>query len=343
MTTPRHVLVTGAGGFLGRQVVTAALAAGHEVTALVRRTSPAGAANFDPAVHVVVGDLRSSGPWMQVLDRIDVVAHTAAAPGGPRPAQLANTVVATERLIHALEGVPLKRFVHISSFSVYDYHALTPRQLLDERSPLETNPARRDAYTEAKLIQERLVRDWCVAHEIPCVVVRPAAIVGPGKAWNHGAALTVGRFAVVASPHSYFPLVSLANCADAIVKAIDVDTPGIETVNIVDDELPTYAEYFRRCRQAGATDLHYVPVPWRALYGIGRTLAIVSTRWLDGRLRTPEILDLPRQEARWKPLRYSNSRAHALLGWRSEQSLAATIAQAVGDFTDGDRRDGGGG
>ena len=325
-----RVLVTGANGFLGREVVAQAVAAGHDVTALVRPRTEANPHPFDPSVAVVHGDLRSGGRWTSSLDAIDVVVHAAAAAGGDRAQQLSNTVVATERLLGHLSAALPHRFVHVSSFSVYDFHALSNGACLDEGSPLEPCPRERDAYTEAKLVQEQLVRTWCVERDVPCVILRPGAIVGPEKPWGYGAAVGIGRFAFVIAPNARFRLISLANCAAAIVKAVEVGSDGIDTINLVDDELPTHAQYFRRCRKVGAPDRIMVPVPWRLVDAVGRVLRTVSVRFLGGRLRTPELLDHRRQEARWKPLSYANDRAHRVLGWQSEQTLEETVRLAVG-------------
>ncbi len=322
------LLVTGANGFLGRHVVAEAVAAGHVVTALVR--SPTDHHEFDSTVQVVDGDLRSRGTWTESLSTIDAVVHAAAAPGGSRSHQLANTVVATERFLEALNDVAIKRFVHVSSLSVYDFQTPPRGAPLDERLALEQRPQERDAYTEAKLVQERLVRVWCAERCVPCVIVRPGVIVGPGKAWGYGAAFGFGRLAFVVSPKARFRVISVANCAEAIVRAVDAHTKGVNIVNLVDDDPPTHAEFFRTCVQAGASDRIMVPVPWVLLESLGRLLRFVSIRMLRGRLRTPELLDLRRQEARWKPFNYPNDKASRVLGWHSTQSLDETVRLAVG-------------
>jgi nucleoside-diphosphate-sugar epimerase len=213
---------------------------------------------------------------------------------------------------------------------VYDFHGLPTRTRLDEQSPLEPHPADRDAYTEAKLLQERLVRRWCEARAVPCVVVRPGAIIGPGKTWAYGAAFALGRFAFVVSPRAPFRLVSRANCADAIVKAVGLDGDGTCVINVVDDRLPTHAELFRCYAAAGATHRIMVPVPWRALEAVGRLVRFINTRTLGGRLRTPELFDHRRQHARWKPLSYPNDAAHRILGWQSTQTVERAVRDSIG-------------
>ena len=55
MADRSRVLVTGGAGFIGRRVVRALLAEGHEVTVADRRAFP------DPEVRSVTGDLRDPG------------------------------------------------------------------------------------------------------------------------------------------------------------------------------------------------------------------------------------------------------------------------------------------
>lgn len=338
------MLVTGANGFLGREIVARAVQGGHEIVAVVRPGARIEPQLASAAVAVLEADLRTRGALGAALDgavldgvgsngvaskRVDVVVHAAAAAGGSRAVQLSNTVVATERLLDALDRAPPKRLVLVSSFSVYDYHALGVGGALDEDARLERRPHERDPYTEAKLVQETMVRRWCESRCVPCTIVRPGAIVGPGRDWDHGAALSIGRLAFVVAPHARFRLVAVADCADAIVRAAELASDGIETVNIVDDDPPTHADFFRRCRRAGATAQILVPVPWLLLDAVGRTLDIVSRRLFGGRLRRPELLDHRRQEARWKPLRYPISRAQHVLGWSPVEPLDDTIRSAV--------------
>jgi UDP-glucose 4-epimerase len=319
-----RIFVTGANGFLGREVVRSALAAGHDVTAFVRRLPSSSACEDGAKPTIVVGDLRFPDTWTTALTGADVIIHAAAAAGGTRAVQLSNSVLATERLLEQLDPAALTRFVHVSSLSVYDYSVLATGSCLDEDSQLEPCPQERDAYTEAKLVQERLVREWCDIHDVALTVVRPGAIVGPGKSWNEGAALTIGRLAFVIAPRARFRMTSVWDCADAIVRAAE-SREQLATINIVDDELPSHLEYFRAFRRVCGWNRIPIPIPWFVIAVTGRLLEVLKDRLFDGRLRVPELLDRRRQEARWKPLQYPNDRAHRL-GWSPSRSLTDTVA-----------------
>src|SRR5262249_34081121 len=130
-----NVLVTGAGGFLGRSVVAALLRRGHRVRVLIRPTTQTDGLAWADQVEVFPADLRSGGPLAPAFDHIDALVHLAARVGGGNSAQMADTVVGTERLLEAMAASATRRLVLASSFSVYGWTAI--HGTLTEESPLE--------------------------------------------------------------------------------------------------------------------------------------------------------------------------------------------------------------
>ena len=76
------VLVTGANGFLGRHVVAALRAAGHQVRALVRPAADVSKLGWGSDVEVFRADLRAARNLEQAFDGVDALMHLAAAVGG---------------------------------------------------------------------------------------------------------------------------------------------------------------------------------------------------------------------------------------------------------------------
>ena len=317
------VLVTGGGGFLGRTVAIAAAQAGHQVVAMVRPVS-ALRATFPAGVTVLAGDLRQCGPWVDAIGDVDAVVHCAAA-FGDLPSQLAGTVLATENLLTALPA-SLRRIVHVSSLSVYDFDAPRFGGILDEETPQEPAPLRRDAYTQTKLMQERLVREYATRAAKELVVVRPGAIYGPGKDWDAGTGFKIGRFDLIFAPLSKMRLIHVDNCADAIVAALTTPIDGAVIANLIDPEQPSHWRYHALARRAGVPTGIGAPVPYVLVLALGGAARLASKLFFRGRARLPEMLDPPRQRVRWRPLRYPNARARTALGWTPRLDLTQGVA-----------------
>lgn len=75
-----NLLIIGANGGIGRQSVELALAAGHNVTALVR--NPANLAIVHPNLEIVKGDIMQPGTFEKYLENKDAVISAIGVRGG---------------------------------------------------------------------------------------------------------------------------------------------------------------------------------------------------------------------------------------------------------------------
>lgn len=324
-----RIFVTGAGGFLGTAVVSAAQSCGHEVRALIRDPRRWNGPS-DDSVELVAGDLRHPDRWVDALDGVDAVIHLAATKGGDLHSQFSGTVVGTERLLDAMERRPPRRLVHVSTFSVYDYEALRDGAPLDESSPLEHDPSRRDEYAQTKLVQERLVRDRSAGAAWDLVVVRPGAVWGPGELWDGGGLMGLGpALTLVVAPRAPLKLTYVDNCADALVAAATVPGAAAHTIDIVDDDPPDARTFSAALRKAGLPVRRPVAVPYSVMHGFARALEAVNRSTLDGRAKLPGVFEPAKLAARAKPLKYPNRVAHDVLGWSPAVSVSEGIRRCV--------------
>ena len=161
------VLVTGASGFIGAQLVPVLAQAGHEVVALVR---DAARAPDDASISVV--DL--SRPLEDhALEPVDTIVHLAQAnvplPAGARELMRVNTF-GTAELLEWGRRSGARRFVFASSGSIFGLGD----GVVDERTIRRTD----DLYGVSKEAAERLVQSYARWYE-GTAVLRPFAPYGP--------------------------------------------------------------------------------------------------------------------------------------------------------------------
>lgn len=307
-----RILVTGAGGFLGTQVVAELLERGHEVRALLRPAAGAAPADWHGRADVVRADLRSIGEPMVLFAGVEVVVHLAAAMRGTAEAQFAGTVIGTERLLEAMQRASgPRRLVLASSCSVYDWSAARAR--LDEAGPIEARPFERDGYAIAKIWQERVARRIAQRNGWTLTVLRPGFIHGSGGPVVAGAGLMLGRAFIVIGPFNTLALTEVRNCARAFADAAEKGVAG--TYNIVDDERISAWRYAGELLQGGGASFR-IPVPYLGGIGLAHVAQAISRllyRAHGGKL--PGVLIPRRYRARFRPLRFDNARAKAELGW----------------------------
>src|SRR5262245_54819009 len=318
-----RVLVTGASGFIGSWLLERLVDHGcRNVCAFVRPSSSVDAiealAGRMPAasrLDVVTGNLLSPEDCARACAGVVVVFHLAAARGEKSiPDAVMNSVVTTRNLLDACRQVStLRRFVNISSFAVYSNRGTRDR-LLDESGEVEARAhVRGDAYSFAKIKQETLVTDYGRRFGIPCVIVRPGYVYGPGKDAITGR-VGIGTFGVFLhlGGGNTIPFTYVDNCAEAIVLA--GLTPGVEgeVFNVVDDDLPSSRQFLRLYkRNVGRFRSIYVPrfASWLLCYLWER-----YSEWSQGQL--PPVFNRRRWHAEWKGSRYSNAKLKQRLGWK---------------------------
>ncbi len=324
ITPDDRILVTGAAGFIGSRVITSLEDHGfRNLVCFVRPSSdlaelekivrlrPAGS-----RIEVFKGNLTSREDCEAVSKDVAVILHLAAGTGGKSfPDAVMNSVVTTRNLLDAtLNQGRLRRFVLVSSFTVYTNRQKPRGRLLDESCPVEEHPEQRgDAYCFAKVKQEQLVAEYGKNFGIPYVIVRPGAVYGKSKGEMTGR-VGLGTFGVFLhlGGSNTVPFTYVDNCAQAIVLAGLVEGVEGEAFNVVDDDLPSSRQFLRQYKK-NVRHFRSVYVP----HLVSRALCHLwekYSRWSKGQL--PPVFNRRRWHVEWKRTNYSNAKLKAKLGWR---------------------------
>jgi len=327
------ILVTGATGFLGGAVVERLLALGERDLRVTARTGArrdrieaAAARHPDARVEYLPTNLAVPRETAGAVKDVDLVYHLAASMRGAPADMFLNTVVATKHLMESLAGTPAVRLVLCSSFGVYGVAGLPRGSVVDESTPLEPHPERRDVYSQAKLRQERLCRELASKQGTPLVVLRPGVIYGEGgSALSSRVGLNLFGVFLSLGGRNLLPLSYVENCAEAIVRAGQAPTAIGQTYNVHDDDLPTCRAFLAEYRKQ-VDPLRTIPVPFPVLRLLSRGVEAYH-QWSKGQL--PAVFTPYKVAALWGGNRFDNRKVKAL-GWRqlvpTEEGMRRTFA-----------------
>lgn len=323
------ILITGANGFIGSRVVDTLLRCGFSnLRCFVRPSSNLETLNniINPFsgkadIEMFTGTLLSRDDCKKATEDVSVIFHLAAGIEKSFPGSFLNSVVTTKNLLDStLEGKSLKRFLNVSSFSVYSNWKIKRGRLLDETCEIESQfVERHEPYCYGKAKQDELVMEYGRKYNIPYVIVRPGAVYGPGKS-QITARVGIDTFGIFLHLGGFnrIPLTYVDNCADAIVLAgIKKGIEG-EIFNIVDDDLPRSRKFLKMYKK-NVRRFKSIYVPYRIFYYCC-CLWEKYSKWSEGQL--PPAFNRRRCAAYWKGNRYSNEKLKKLLGWKPRVPFA---------------------
>ena len=214
------VMITGAGGFIGKKLYSVLASNGCDVRAMLRGKSRE---EFEGAFDsILIADIATFDGWSDAFRDVDVIVHLASLvsinndrSGNALNAYRRVNVEGTRRLAEAARRANVRRIVYISTIKVNgDFTSGEPFTELNIPSP-------GDYYSISKWEAEQVLNDFSGTMEI--IIIRPPMVYGPGvkgnllqlmKCIEKGIPLP---FKNIRNKRS---LISLDNLVDAIIASV---------------------------------------------------------------------------------------------------------------------------
>ena len=269
----KTVLVTGAGGFIGFNVVKMYSEYGWRVLALVHNKIPNELYNINN-VEIIKGDVTDTDFMLQFEGKVDVIAHVAGLAKDIGPESVFRKL--NYESVTVLANLPKEKFIYVSTSDVYGIKDFGVNGIsADESTPLKEYP--KNPYPRYKIMSENWLRENCSKY----VIIRPAAVWGEGD-------LTLEKRVIdflSTSPYIVhfgkwrgkcrWPLANVKNVAKTIVAVSETDKFDNEAITIIDPKRTTIDEYYHEIASKNFPEKKfkniYLPL-W-----IGKLIGFIST------------------------------------------------------------------
>ncbi|HXM67010.1 MAG TPA: NAD-dependent epimerase/dehydratase family protein [Candidatus Acidoferrum sp.] len=240
-----RVLVTGAAGFIGSNMVDRLISAGHTVVGFdnlsTGRLEFLENAKRNPNFTLHQADLLGGKSLHQAMRGCDLVVHLAANAdvrfGTDHPRKdLDQNTIGTWNVLEAMRDQNCKRIVFSSTGSVYGEPEIFPTP---ETCPF---PIQTSLYGASKLAAEGLIQAYCEGFAMQAYVFRFVSILG--ERYTHGHVYDFyqqlsqhpDHLHVLGNGHQRKSYLYVQDCIDAIFTALDRADARVNIFNLGTDE-----------------------------------------------------------------------------------------------------------
>jgi nucleoside-diphosphate-sugar epimerase len=313
-----RVCVTGGTGFVGVALVDRLLRDGAYVRVLAR-PSPRADALAKRGAQLIQGDLSNAEALDEAVRGTEAVFHAAAMveSAGSRKQFTEVNLGGTQQVFEACirQGVP--HVVYLSSVAVYGLAKDGAR--IDELTPLDESPEKRDSYAQSKIAADEHAAAIAEKTKLAVTILRPGVVYGPGRQLPVALlGFQAGRMNVVfGRPQLHFPITYIENLIDAITLTAKTDA-GLRKYIVVDDDDLTLTRYHATRAEIDKTRAMFLPgglvlAGPAVLNGLARIVPVgretaaiwlrqaqraLQDRWYDTRLIRKDLGWVPRVSLR---------------------------------------------
>lgn len=314
-----RVLVTGANGFVGKNLCLELHRFGYLVLACTRLKQEF----TDKFESIAIGEIGSNTNWLSALSNVDIVIHLAARvhvmqefSNDPLVEFSRVNVAGTEHLARSAVKAGVKRFVYVSSIGV---NGLFTANGAGFNELNVSNP--HDAYALSKWEAEQALRRVASETGLEIVIVRPPLVYGADAPGNFAQMLrfvSKGIPLPFASVKNQRDLIYVGNLVDALLLCASHPKAAGQTYLVCDGEAVSTPNLLRYLAEAMGVNSRVFPFPLLILKCLAK--AVGKSAQIDRLLGSLQIDSSKiRNELGWKP------------PYTLKQGLRLTVAKAVGE------------
>jgi nucleoside-diphosphate-sugar epimerase len=294
------ILVTGASGLVGTEVVPRLQAQGHRVL-------------------LFTGDVRDATDVDEQVEHARAVLHLAAVlDETDSNAMREVNIEGTRNILAACEKHRVKRLVLVSSVGVHGNINGT----IDEDAAIQPE----SEYEKTKAEAEKIALEYL--ESVPLTIVRPALVLGPNEYWRGIVGKIKSNFPLIGSGQNTFQIVSVDDLADGLVFLLETPEAIGETYIVAEEKGVTLNEIVQIIKGELKITKPTMHVP----YFLGMAMAYVSLG--IGRLTGKKPLLIPRHVERLVRTRAYSIEKIKKLGWRPSDDTKTAIQKMMAELNE---------
>jgi len=309
----KKILVTGAGGFIGSQLVEELLKRKFKVRAFFKYSSSNNLGwlqeNKNKNLETIHGDISNYDSVAEAFKGINVVFNLAALISVPYSFKNPESFIQTnvDGLINVLRASRenkknIKRIIQISSSEVYGNTINSKIKILTENLKLRSE----SPYAASKIAADHLAITSFRSHRTPIVVARPFNTFGPRQSLRAVIPTIISQFIntnnkkiMIGNINSSRDFVYVKDTVDGLIKLMDANKVVGEVINISSNNSYSIKDIIEMLSK----------------YTKSKPQIVVQQK----RKRTSEL----------NKLRGSNEKIYKLAKWRPKYSAKANFSKAL--------------
>ncbi len=294
-----RIIVTGGSGFLGRHLCRTLVQKGYQVKNIDLRDNP--------EVETVIADIKDIAKMKQEIKDAEIVFHLAALIEAGESVKFPQRFVDTNisgsvAILEAMRENGVKTLIFSSSAAIYGEPLKTPIQEDDRTIPI--NP-----YGMTKLAMEALLSSYVSSYGMTGIALRYFNLYGPGEA-HEPETHAIPRFVRQISEGSEVTVWGEGQHQRDYIHILDVVAAHLNAIELAYQQ-PNKYHYFNLSAEQPASVAHVIEILEKVM---GKK---ANVKHFPNRPGDPLVLVA------------DASKAHKILGWKSQISLEDGLKETV--------------